>query len=82
MTGISERRSLFSPDRHTDRHTDPTSLVSRPLLFRSAGCITSPARGRKGLETLARFSCALEEFAQSQWGARCHVTDRTLVRNI
>ena len=34
------------------------SLVSRPLLFRSAGCITSPARGRKGLETLARFSCA------------------------
>ena len=32
---------------------------------------------RKGLETLARFSCALQEFAQSQWGERCHVTDRT-----
>ena len=31
MTGISERRSLFSPDRHTDtqteRHTDPTTVT-------------------------------------------------------
>ena len=37
-------------------HPDPSHL-------RSAGCIASPARGRKGLETLARFSCALQEFA-------------------
>ena len=29
-----------------------------PSLSRSAGCIASPARGRKGLATLARFSCA------------------------
>ena len=33
------------------------SLESRPSLSRSAGCIASPARGRKGLATLARFSC-------------------------
>ena len=40
-----------------------SSLASRPSYFRSAGCIASPARGKEGLETLARFSCALEEFA-------------------
>ena len=42
------------------------SLVCRPSYFRSAGCIASPAHGKEGLETLARFSCVLctlEEFA-------------------
>ena len=43
------------------------NLVSNPdpSLSHSAGCIASPARGRKGLglATLARFSCSLEEFA-------------------
>ena len=36
------------------------TLVSNPdpSLSRSAGCIASPAHGRKGLATLARFSCA------------------------
>ena len=37
----------------------PPGLVSNPdpSLFSSAGCIASPARGGKGLATLARFSC-------------------------
>ena len=48
--------------------------MTRPSYFRSAGCIASPARGKEGLATLARFSCALEEFAKVQWGASCHVT--------
>ena len=41
-------------------HTSAFGLVSNPdpALFRSAGCIASPARGRKGLATLARFSCS------------------------
>ena len=35
-------------------------LVSNPdpSLFRSAGCIASPAHERKGLATFVRFSCA------------------------
>ena len=58
------------------------SLASRPSYFRSAGCIASPARGKEGLETLARFSCSLEEFAKNQWGARCHVTVTAGMHNI
>ena len=33
---------------------------------------------KEGLENIACFLCALEEFAQSQWGARCHMTDRRM----
>ena len=34
------------------------SFIPRPSLFCSTGCIASPARRRKGLETLAQFLCA------------------------
>ena len=56
------------------------SLVSRPSYFCSTGCIASLACGKEGLETLAQFSCALEEFAQSQWCASCHVTFKLGIR--
>ena len=61
-----------------------TIIVSYPdpPISAALGVLHHKHAERKGLETLARFSCALEEFAQSQWGARCHVTDRTLVRNV
>ena len=41
------------------------AIVSNPdpSLFHSDGCTASSARGGKGLATLARFSCSLEEFA-------------------
>ena len=54
------------------------SLAGQTLLFRSTGCIASPARGKEGLVTIARFPCSLEVFAQSQWGASCHMTSRLL----
>ena len=68
------RESLLSEVRHPFSISSPPlsllippnlSLVSNPdpSLFRSAGCIASPARGGKGLETIARFLCSLEEFA-------------------
>ena len=50
-------------DTRTARQREDSSLASRPSYFCSAGCIASPARGKEGLETLARFSCSLEEFA-------------------
>ena len=61
-----------------------SSIVSYPdpPISAALGVLHHQHAERKGLETLARFSCALEEFAQSQWGARCHVTDRTHVRNV
>ena len=45
-------------DRETTE-SNPTlqaSLVNQTTPFPSAGCIASPARGREGLGTLARFS--------------------------
>ena len=44
-----------------------------PPISAALGVLHHQHTGRKGLETLARFSCALEEFTQRQWGARSHM---------
>ena len=48
------------------------SLISRPSRSRSARCIASPARKRKGLATLARFSCSLRGMCIEPMG--CEIT--------
>ena len=68
-TEISTRNILLCAHGFNNQpsplHAGDAILVSNPdpSLFRSAGCIASPAHGGKGLATLARFSCFLEEFA-------------------
>ena len=52
------------------------SFPDPPIPQRWMYYITSTRK--EGLENIARFSCSLEEFAQSQWGARCHMTDRRM----
>ena len=52
------------------------SRIQIPPISTALGVLHHQHAERKGLVTLARFSCALEEFAKSQWGAKCHVTDR------
>ena len=43
-----------------------SSLVNQTAPFPSAGCIASPARGREGLATLARFAWPISECGYDQ----------------
>ena len=42
------------------------NLVNQTAPFPSAGCIASPARGREGLATLARFAWPISECGYDQ----------------
>ena len=43
-----------------------SSLVDQTAPFPSTGCIASPARGREGLATLARFAWPISECGDDQ----------------
>ena len=51
----------------------PTKKCNTDPPISAAHCITSTRKGGSG-NSCIWFSCALQKFAWSQWGASCHVT--------